>query len=445
MSSVCSGCASARHPDEIAAALAGLTPEALSFFRHDWQSWAREEQLAPPLTAAGEAWRTWLVLGGRGAGKTRAGAEWVRAQALGIHPLAAMPVGRIALVGATFEEARSVMIEGVSGLLAVHPEHERPAYEVSKHQVRWPNGTVAQVFSAEHPDGLRGPQFEAAWCDEIAKWRQADAVWDMLQFGLRLGVGPRQVVTTTPRPVPILNRLMADAGTVVTRMPTADNAAHLAPTFLDEIRRRYAGTVLGAQELDGILIEDVVGALWRRDWIEDARVDSAPPLERVVVAVDPPVTSGASADACGIVVAGLGPDGRGYVVDDRTLAGREPLQWAQAAIAAYRDHAADRIVAEVNQGGDLVAAVLRQVAPNVPIRLVRATRGKWVRAEPVAALYAQGRVVHVGQHAALEAQMLAFRADGRARGVSPDRVDALVWALTELILDAPPRPGIRVV
>jgi phage terminase large subunit-like protein len=408
-----------------------------------WDIWGRDDQLPPLATAAGAPWRTWLILGGRGAGKTRAGAEWVKAQALGLAPFADGPVERIALVGETRHEVRSVMIEGVSGLLRLHGPLERPVFEPSKQQLVWPNGAIAQIFSAEDPDGLRGPQFAAAWCDELAKWRYAEETWDMLQLGLRLGTSPRQVVTTTPRPVPILKRLLADDGTVTTRSRTADNAKFLAPAFVAEITRRYAGTVLGRQELDGELIEEVTGALWRRDWIEQQRVASAPPLHRIVVAVDPPVTATASSDACGLVVAGLGPDGRAYVLADRTVQGREPHMWARAAVAAYRDFQADRIVAEGNQGGDLVESVIRQVDRAVPIRLVRATRGKWVRAEPVAALYAEGRVAHVGRHEALEAQMLAFGADGLVQGKSPDRLDALVWALTELILDAPPRPGVR--
>ena len=408
-----------------------------------WDIWGRGDQLPPLLAASGAPWRTWLILGGRGAGKTRAGAEWVKAQALGLAPLADGPVERIALVGETRHEVRSVMIEGVSGLLRLHGPLDRPVFEPSKQQLVWPNGAIAQIFSAEDPDGLRGPQFAAAWCDELAKWRHAEETWDMLQLGLRLGTSPRQVVTTTPRPVPILKRLLADDGTVTTRSRTADNAKYLAPSFVAEITRRYAGTVLGRQELDGELIDEVSGALWRRDWIEQHRLASAPPLHRIVVAVDPPVTATTTSDACGLVVAGLGPDGRAYVLADRTVQGRGPHVWARAAVAAYRDFQADRIVAEGNQGGDLVESVIRQVDPAVPIRLVRATRGKWVRAEPVAALYAEGRVAHVGRHDALEAQMLAFAADGLAQGRSPDRLDALVWALTDLILDAPPRPAVR--
>ena len=424
-------------------ALGTLSLGELEFLAWDWQTWARDDQLPPETDAQGRLWRTWLILGGRGSGKTRAGAEWVRAEVALLAQNGGSGSGRIALIGETLDQVRSVMVEGVSGLLAVHPPRARPRFEQSKRQIVWPNGVVAQLFSAEDPESLRGPQFAAAWLDEIAKWRYAEQTWDMLQFGLRLGAMPRQVVTTTPRPVPILKRIMGEDSTVVTRVCTSDNAANLAPAFIAEMERRYAGTLLGRQELEGELIEDMSGALWRREWIDQHRLLEGPPLQRIAVAVDPPVTATRSSDACGICVAGLGPDGRAYVLADRTLQGREPQVWARAAIAAYRDFAADRVVAEVNQGGDLVQDILRQIDPAVPIRMVRATRGKWVRAEPVAALYAEGRVSHVGHHAALEAQMLAFGADGLSGGRSPDRLDALVWALTELILDAPPRPAMR--
>ncbi len=399
----------------------------------------------PPLAKDGTfGWRNWVMLGGRGAGKTRAGAEWVRAQALGMEPFATGAAMRIALVGQTMDQARAVMVEGVSGLLDIHPPNERPHYEPSKHQLTWPNGAVAQIYSAENPDSLRGPQFAAAWCDELANWRRARACWDMLQFALRLGNVPQVVVTTTPRPLKLLKQIMADEGTVISRMTTADNAQNLAPAFMAEIERRYGGTELGRQELDGEIIEARKGkGLFRRHWVEDARIETKPQLARIVVAVDPPVTGHAKSDACGIVVAGLGASGRAYVLADRTLQGRAPNEWASAAVAAYRDFEADRIVAEVNQGGDLVESVIRQVDANVPITKVRATRGKWLRAEPVAALYAQGRVVHVGQFDKLEAQMFDFAEDGRVRGKSPDRLDALVWALTALMEPVHGRPALR--
>jgi phage terminase large subunit-like protein len=427
----------------LAAALEALDRDTLAFLLADWQVWARDDQLPAIATETGDAWRVWLILGGRGAGKTRAGAEWVRAKALGVPPLGEKRARRIALVGETLADVRRVMVEGVSGLLAVHGDGERPVLEVSKSQLVWPNGTIAQMFSGEDPDSLRGPQFDTAWCDELAKWRRPEEVWDMLQFGMRLGERPSIAVTTTPRPLTLLKTIMADPGTVITRSATSANAANLAPAFIAEMERRYAGTALGRQELMGEIVDGQSGSLWRRDWIESSRVAECPELTSVVVAVDPPVTATARSDACGIVVAGLGADGRAYIAADRSLQGREPTVWARAAVRAYQEFMADRVVAEVNQGGDLVIAVLRQIDEAVAVRTVRATRGKWLRAEPVAALYAEGRVAHVGVHATLEEQMLAFGADGLARGRSPDRVDALVWALTDLMIDRHAAPGIR--
>ena len=343
----------------------------------------------------------------------------------------------------TIHDVRNVMVEGVSGLLAVHPAHERPVYEPSKRRITWKNGAVAEMFSADETEGLRGPQFSAAWCDEMAKWRGAEAAWDMLQFGLRLGDNPQVVVTTTPRSSAFLKKVMNDPATVTTHLQTASNVDNLAPAFLAEMTRRYAGSVLGRQELLGEIVEDSSESLWRRSWIEEKRVERAPEMRRVVVALDPPVSSTARSDACGIIVAGLGVDGRAYVLADRTIQGRTPDVWAKAAIAAYDDFAADRMVAEVNQGGDLVTGVVQQFRAHLPIAKVRATRGKWVRAEPVASLYAEGRVVHVGRFDALEDQLVAFGIDGTVRGKSPDRADALVWAVTELMLSDAVMPSVR--
>lgn len=423
--------------------LAALDDETVAFLADDWQLWARDDQLPPWAAQSGEPWRVWLILGGRGAGKTRAGAEWIRAKALGVQPLGARRAHRIALVGETIADVRRVMVDGISGLLSVHSAAERPVFEVSKLQLVWPNGTIAQIFSAENADGLRGPQFDAAWCDELAKWREPDRVWDMLQFALRLGEHPDVCVTTTPRPIPLLKEIMKDPATAITRAATHANASNLAPAFVAEMTRRYHGTALGRQELLGEIVDDTSGSLWRRDWIEATRLRHAPDLRRIVVAVDPPVTSTARSDACGIVAAGLGEDGRAYVLADLTIQGREPHIWARAVIRAWRDLAACRVVAEVNQGGDLVVEILRQLDDAVPVRKVRATRGKWLRAEPVAALYAEGRVVHAGLFADLEDEMLAFSADGLSRGRSPDRVDALVWAITDLLIDREPLPNVR--
>lgn len=415
--------------------LAALPAGELVFLWHLWDFWARGEQIAPETR-----WRVWMLLGGRGSGKTRAGAEWVRAKA---NEPGAGPETRIALVGATLGDVRNVMIEGVSGLLAISPAGERPLFESSKRRLTWPSGAIAEMFSADEAETLRGPQFSYAWCDELAKWHRAERAWDMLQFGLRLGAHPQAVVTTTPRPLAFLKKIMSDEATVTVKLSTAGNASNLAPAFLAEMTRRYEGSVMGRQELLGDFVEEAEHALWRRHWIEEARVPVAPEMTRVVVALDPPVTSTRASDACGIVVAGLGEDKRAYVLADRSLQGREPNVWAKAAIAAYDEFGADCLVAEVNQGGDLVAGILQQFRDNVPVKKVYATRGKYLRAEPVAALYAEARVAHVGAFAKLEDQMCAFGPDGKVEGRSPDRVDALVWALTELMLAGGVSPRMR--
>jgi phage terminase large subunit-like protein len=420
-----------------------LSAAEAEFLLHDWQLWAREDQLPPPLSQSGGPWTTWLILGGRGAGKTRAGAEWVRGLALGRPPFAGAPVERIALIGETLVDARAVMVDGPSGILAIHPRAERPIYNASRRELTWPNGATARLFSADDPESLRGPQFGAAWADELAKWRYAQAAWDMLQFCLRLGEAPRQAVTTTPRPIPLLKQLIADPSVAVSRARTLENVANLAPSFLSAITGGYQGTRLGRQELDGELIEDRPDALWRREIIEQARIRQALPLETIAVAIDPPVTSGPRADACGIVAAGRAEDGRAYVLADATMRGAQPLAWAEAAVRLHDCLQADYIVAEVNQGGELVAEMLRQVAPNIPIRMVRATRGKYLRAEPVATLYQRGLVAHAGLFPELEDQMCDFGPGGLSDGGSPDRLDALVWALTELMLNERAAPRIR--
>jgi phage terminase large subunit-like protein len=399
----------------------------------DFAALAHLHQEAPRAANNGGPWTTWLALGGRGAGKTRLGAEWVRALAHGRPPYAEAGFRHIALVGESERDVREVMIEGPAGLLRVSPRDERPLWTSSRGRLEWRNGAVAQAFSADEPESLRGPQFDAAWCDELAKWRYAEAAFDMLQFGLRLGQRPRQLITTTPRPIPLLKRLIADPRTAVTRAATQANAAHLSPAFLDEVLARYAGTRLGRQEIDGEIIEDRSDALWSRATIEASRVDAAPPLLRIVIGIDPPASSRPGADACGIVAAGRAEDGCLYVLEDASAAGLPPHGWAVRAIALYRRLQADALVAEVNQGGDMVAAVLRNVDASVPLKTVHATRGKFLRAEPVAALYAQARVKHVGApKAELEDQMCDFGLDGLSSGASPDRLDALVWAVTEL-------------
>lgn len=413
-----------------AASLASLSPRLvrqfldelsgteLGFLSHDWQFWARDSQIPPQ----GD-WTTWLILGGRGAGKTRAGAEWVRAS------VEKKRAGYIALVGETYADARDVMVEGTSGLRALGPRDARPRYEATRRRLLWPNGAVASLFSATDPEGLRGPQFDAAWCDEAAKWPDAEAAWAMLQFGLRLGEQPRQVVTTTPRAVPLVKKLLSDSSVNVTRSSTYDNRSNLADTFFSTIIKTYEGTRLGRQELNGDLLDDDPDALWSRVMIEKTRCQAAPNLSRIVVGVDPPATSGAGADECGIVVAGRTDAGDFYILADRSRGRAKPAEWAARVVAAYEEFDADRVVAEVNQGGEMVASVLQQVAPQLPIRQVRATRGKWVRAEPVAALFEQGRVHHAGSFANLEDQMCNFSGGGK----SPDRLDAMVWAITDLM------------
>ncbi|MDS1134605.1 terminase family protein [Nitratireductor indicus] len=405
----------------------------------EWLSRARLSQY--PLLPIFD---TWLVTGGRGAGKTRLGAEWVNALVRGFPPFArGNRYGRIALVGETLIDAREVMVEGPSGILSIVRRH-RPRFEPSRRRIIWDNGAVAQLFSAEDPDGLRGPQFDAAWCDELAKWRNADLAFDMLQFGLRLGALPLQLLTTTPRPTPLVRRLMNDPQVTVTRMRTAENQKNLAAGFLRAMERRYGGTRLGRQELDGELIEDRPDALWTRAMFDGEVQETAPEgLARIVVAVDPPAAARRTSDACGIVVAGTEAGGSGVVLHDGTVKAVTPREWATAAVALYHRFGADCLVAEVNQGGDMVAAVIATVDATVPVKPVRATRGKWLRAEPVAALYEQGRVRHAGRFPELEDEMCDFGLDGLSGGHSPDRVDALVWALTELMLGRVREPRIR--
>jgi phage terminase large subunit-like protein len=426
--------------------LGALSNEALLALPWLFEFWALPHQLPPD-----GAWRTWVIMGGRGAGKTRAGAEWVRTQVEGARPGDPGRAGRVALVGETIDQVREVMIFGESGILACSPPDRRPVWEATRKRLIWPNGAVAQVFSAHEPESLRGPQFDAAWVDELAKWKKAEETWDQLQFALRLGPNPQQVVTTTPRNVAVLKAILNNPSSVVTHAPTDANRAHLAASFLEEVKARYGGTRLGLQELDGALLEDAEGALWTSAMLERGRAEEVPALSRIVVAVDPPVTGHAGSDECGIVVVGAVTDGpvqdwRAYVLEDASVQGTSPDGWARAAIEAMQRHGADRLVAEVNQGGDLVQAVIRQVDPLVSFKAVRASRGKTARAEPVAALYEQGRVHHLRGLARLEDQMCRMTARGYEGRGSPDRVDALVWALTALMVDpaqAVQRPQVR--
>ncbi|MCK0148820.1 terminase family protein [Marivita sp. S6314] len=409
-------------------------PGALLALPYLFEFWAHPHQLPPD----GD-WRNWVCLGGRGAGKTRAGAEWVRAQVEGARPMDAGRCSRIALVGETVDQVREVMIFGDSGIMACSPPDRMPEWHATRKMLEWPNGAVAVVCSAHNPESLRGPQFDGAWVDELAKWPRAQEAWDMLQFTLRLGDDPRVCVTTTPRNVGVLKDLLASPSTVVTRAPTEANAAYLASSFLDEVRARFAGSRLARQELDGDLLDEVDGALWPLETLEAARCEGLPEFDRIVVAVDPPAGSSKRSDACGIVVAGVVTDGppqdwRAVVLEDASVQGVSPLVWARRAITAAERWGAQAVVAEVNQGGDMVETVLRQVDPMVPVIRVHASKSKGARAEPVAALYEQGRVAHYGVFSELEDEMSQMTRAGFQATGSPDRVDALVWALTDLVI-----------
>lgn len=426
-------------PQEVRqAALNSLTDEQCRDLIHDWRFFARDSQVAPPDELPdGTLWQIWLILAGRGFGKTRTGAEWVREQVKA-------GAKRVHLIAPTASDARDVMVEGESGLLAVCWAGDRstsgemlgrPSYEPSKRRLTWANGAVATLFSAEEPERLRGPQAEIMWADELAAWKYLRETWDMAMFGLRLGDRPRVCITTTPKPVSLLREIIKDKRTVVTRGSTFDNAANLARTFLQSVKDKYEGTRLGRQELHAELLEEAEGALWNRSMIEQARLKgSLPAFKRVVVAVDPAVTAKAESNLTGIVAAGLGVDGRGYVLADAS--GRcSPDQWARKAVEQFDSLKADRIVAEGNQGGDLVRHTIQSVRSSVPVTIVHASRGKQARAEPIAALYEQNKVSHVGTFPDLEDQMCTWEPLGDQP--SPDRIDALVWALTSLMLGNP--------
>ena len=429
-------------PAERRDALERLSLRQKRVLHWSWPLWAHEGQLPP-----GAGWDVWLLMAGRGFGKTRAGAEWVRAIAEND------PAARIALVGASLVEARQVMVEGPSGLLQIAPRGSRPRFEPSKRRLTWHSGAQATLYSAGEPESLRGPQQSHAWCDEIANWslggRNGEAAWDNLLLGLRLGSRPQVMATTTPRTVPLVQRILAHPGVVVTGGSTETNKRALAPGFLRSIRREFRGSMLARQELDGELIGEVEGALWSRALLERCR-EEMPTAQRVrtVVGVDPPAggASGLGVDACGIVVAALLEDGNAVVLADASVEKASPERWARAAAGAARAWQADRVVAEANQGGAMVKSVLRTADEVMPVTLVHASRGKVARAEPVAALYESGRVRHAGLFPRLEDEMCGLMAAGRYEGPgrSPDRADALVWALTELMLGRRAGPRIRV-
>jgi phage terminase large subunit-like protein len=407
--------------------------------KYTWLAWARSNQLAPD-----GQWATWCILAGRGWGKTRTGAQWVIEQAQ------RYPGCHIALVGRTVADVRKVMVSGRSGILAVSPPWFAPVYNPSLRQLTWPNGSTATTYSADEPDQLRGPQHSFAWADERAAWQYDDA-WDQLMFGLRIspapGVEPQAIVTTTPRNTKAMKELVADSTTVVTRGKTYENRENLSRRFIREIDRKYAGTRLGLQEIDGEIIDDIDGALWKRAWIDSGRVVKYPDLKRIVVAVDPPASSPESSDSpaeCGIVVVGLGIDDHGYVLADYSTAGT-PDEWASEVLAAYNKFKADLIIGEVNNGGEMVGSTIKTTAKmvgikNIPYEAIHASRGKQIRAEPVSTLYKNQHIHHVGVLADLEFQLCNWVPGMR----SPDRLDAAVWGITKLMIEAKPGGGILI-
>ncbi len=411
------------NPAERARALASLTSKECAQLYYDWAFWSRSEQKPPE----GD-WIYWLILAGRGAGKTRSGAEAVREWA--------RTFSIVNLIGATHDDVRDIMVLGESGVMAICPGDERPRYARASQRLTWPNGAVSLLFSAEEPDRLRGKQHMKLWLDELAAWRHADA-FDQAMLGLRLGDRPQAVITTTPRPTKLIKLLAADTNAIVTRGSTFDNQHHLAEAFLKRIAARYEGRTIGRQELFAEIVEEAPGALWTRALIERQRLapDAAEPYSEIVVGVDPPARSGAKADECGILVVGKTPTGRIHVLADLSSQGETPGQWAARVVAGFRRFKANRVVAEINNGGDMVVDVLRQSEANLPVRRVTATRGKFLRAEPVAAAYERGVVHHLGEFRQLEDQLCTLTPDFDARvaGFSPDRADALVWAIADLI------------
>jgi phage terminase large subunit-like protein len=406
---------------QILAALESLTNQEAEAILYDWPTWARPEQLLP----GGDWWRNWLILAGRGWGKTRTGGETIRA-------LIDQGYGRIALIGQTAADVRDVIVEGESGILASSPPWARPTYEPSKRRLTWPSGAIATTYSGDEPDQLRGPQHDAALCDELAKWKYPQDAWDNLQMGLRLGQRPLAAVTTTPRPLPIIKAIAADPQTVVTRGSTYDNAANLPQSTLDYLKRKYEGSRLGRQELYAEILDDAPGALWKREQIDADRVTEIPGLQRTIVSVDPSATGGENSDECGIVAAALGEDGAGYLLEDRSVRAM-PDEWAKEAVALYHKLGANLIVAEANQGGEMVRQVLKAVDRNVPVKLVHASKSKQARAEPISVMAEQHRIHHVGNFGALEDELCQWvPGTGQA---SPNRLDAYVWAFTDLMID----------
>ncbi len=425
--------------DEVAEILKQLGPQQSEELRYNWEFWARPEQLEP----TGD-WNAWLALAGRGWGKTRAGAEWVRHRIKKGDKI-------VHCVAPTKGDVRRVMVEGDSGLLNVCWKGDRtyrgkhigfPVWSPTNNTLTWENGSKAVFFSAEDPERLRGPQAYSAWTDELCAWRNAQETWDMMMFGLRLGRKPQVFITTTPKTTKLLRNILEDEKTVVSKGSTYDNSANLADTFLDAVRKTYEGTRLGRQELYAEILDEASGALWNRTLLHKCEVDrdEVPPLSRIVVSVDPAVTNKTDSDMTGIIVAGIDQEGTAYVLEDHTDH-YSPKEWAAKAIELYHEHVADRIVAERNQGGDMVRHTLQTEDENVPIKLVHASRGKMARAEPVSALYEQGKVKHVKGLNDLEDQMVQWEPLGSIG--SPDRLDAMVWALTDLSLNGYAKPQLK--
>jgi phage terminase large subunit-like protein len=411
--------------------------EALAML-YDWPTWARPNQLQPEMPEGGVPWYVWMLLGGRGMGKTKTGAETLREWAEQTREGEAQ---RFAIIGQTAADVRDVMLQGESGILTISPPWFMPTYEASRRRLTWPNGTFAILFSGDSPDQLRGPQFHKAWVDELAKYLYPQETWDNLEFGLRLGDNPQALVTTTPRPIPIIKSMIEDEQVHLTRGSSYENISNLAPSFIRRVIKKYEGTRVGRQELHAEVLTDMPGALWTYEMIEQCRVTRIPEMVRIIVAVDPAVTAHEDSDETGIVVVGLGVDGLGYVLRD--LSGRFSAEtWAQKVVDAYYDYNADRVVAEVNNGGDLVETVIRTKDRKVSYKAVHAARGKIRRAEPIAAMYERGLVRHHGQFAAMEDQMTTYNPGEamtpterrRTKMLSPDRMDAMVWGFTELLL-----------
>jgi phage terminase large subunit-like protein len=404
----------------LAAALAATLAEG------SWREKARPAQLPPE----GRPWNGWAVVAGRGFGKTWVGANYTNELA--------NTVGRMVLIGATASDVRDTMIEGDSGILRTAPAWFRPIYEPSKRRIEWPNGCIASCFSSEEPDRLRGVNSEWGWLDELSAWQNLQSTWDMFSFGLRLGQDPRWLVTTTPRPSKLLKEILARDDVVTTTGSTFDNAANLAPPFLEAIKRKYDGTRLGRQEMYAELLLDTPGAMWQQEWIDRSRIQSigGGDFKRIVIAIDPAATSGENADETGIICAAIDDAGDAYIIED--VSGRlAPHEWAQAAIRLYKKYRADRIIGETNNGGEMIESVLRSIDPSISYKSVHASRGKAIRAEPISAMYEQNRVHHVGIFTQLEDQMTSFTQDSTraSTGSSFDRMDATVWALTELMLE----------